>query len=118
MYYGHGSWVVGAVFVGVAVIRMVSSQRRRGRGQPGHPRHPGARSSFNGAYRHDAPAAPPVGHGPSPTGTGTAPGWFTDPFFRHEQRYWSGVEWTEHVSDDGTPGTDQPPPDPGRRPVG
>ena len=31
------------------------------------------------------------------TFTGTAPGWFTDPFVRHEQRYWSGTAWTEHV---------------------
>ena len=43
-------------------------------------------------------------------GAGTAPGWFRDPFVRHEQRYWSGTSWTEHVQDAGTPGVDPPPP--------
>ena len=38
-----------------------------------------------------------------------APGWFRDPFVRHEQRYWSGSEWTDHVIDDGVPATDPPP---------
>ena len=41
--------------------------------------------------------------------TGTASGWFTDPFVRHEQRYWSGTAWTEHVQDKGAPGIDPPP---------
>jgi hypothetical protein len=41
-------------------------------------------------------------------------GWFRDPFFRHEQRYWSGTAWSEHVTDDGVPGTDPPPPPSGR----
>jgi hypothetical protein len=36
-------------------------------------------------------------------------GWLRDPFVRHEQRYWSGTEWTEHVIDDGVPATDPPP---------
>ena len=46
--------------------------------------------------------------------TGIAPGWLTDPSGRHEQRYWSGSEWTEHVTDGGIPGTDPPPGNPGR----
>ena len=49
--------------------------------------------------------------------SGTDPGWFADPFVRHEQRYWSGAEWTEHVLDHGAPGTDPPPSDRGRRGV-
>ena len=28
-------------------------------------------------------------------------GWFADPMQRHQLRYWSGQEWTEHVSDNG-----------------
>ena len=28
----------------------------------------------------------------------TPPGWFPDPLGRHEQRYWDGLQWTEHVS--------------------
>jgi hypothetical protein len=37
------------------------------------------------------------------------PGWFTDPSGRHQQRYWSGSAWTEHVTDAGVPGADPPP---------
>jgi len=29
---------------------------------------------------------------------------------RHQYRYWSGTEWTEHVEDDGVPAIDPPPP--------
>jgi uncharacterized protein DUF2510 len=43
------------------------------------------------------------------TFTGIPPGWLTDPSGRHEHRYWSGSEWTEHVTDGGVPGTDPPP---------
>ncbi|MCW2751620.1 MAG: hypothetical protein JWR83_2730, partial [Aeromicrobium sp.] len=31
--------------------------------------------------------------------------WATDPFGRHELRYWNGREWTDHVSDYGIVGT-------------
>lgn len=30
-----------------------------------------------------------------------AAGWFPDPAQRHQYRWWSGSEWTEHVSDNG-----------------
>jgi uncharacterized protein YxjI len=41
--------------------------------------------------------------------TGTpAPGWYADPFGRHEARYFSGAAWTEHVSSHGRQGTDPP----------
>jgi hypothetical protein len=30
----------------------------------------------------------------------------TDPSGKHEQRYWSGTEWTDHVMNGGTPGVD------------
>ena len=29
-----------------------------------------------------------------------------DPSGRYDQRYWSGDDWTEHVTKDGAPGTD------------
>jgi hypothetical protein len=45
--------------------------------------------------------------------TGIAPGWLIDPTGRHEQRYWSGSEWTDHVTDRGVPGTDPLPPSTG-----
>jgi hypothetical protein len=118
--------VVVVIFVAMFALRMMASQRRRGgrRGMSG----PGPGRSFmgggpyrGGPYGGGGPQAP----GPTPTGseadatrtTGTAPGWFADPFVRHEQRYWSGTEWTEHVLDHGAPGTDPPPPDRGRRDV-
>jgi hypothetical protein len=41
--------------------------------------------------------------------TGIAPGWLVDPSGRHEKRYWSGSEWTEHVTDAGIPSSDPPP---------
>jgi hypothetical protein len=95
-----------AVFLGLILMRSLSSQRRH-RDRPG--RSPAA-SSFSGptgaspaASTVDAPAG-------EVTFTGIAPGWLTDPTGRHEKRYWSGSEWTEHVTDGGIPGTDPPPP--------
>ena len=41
--------------------------------------------------------------------TGIAAGWLIDPSGRHEKRYWSGTEWTDHVTDGGVPGSDPPP---------
>jgi len=39
-------------------------------------------------------------------GTGVAPGWYPDPTGRHQQRYWDGASWTQHVADAGGQGTD------------
>jgi Domain of unknown function (DUF4190)/Protein of unknown function (DUF2510) len=36
--------------------------------------------------------------------------WRSDPFGRHEYRYWDGNAWTEHVADQGRIGTDAPDP--------
>ena len=33
-------------------------------------------------------------------------GWFPDPIGRFEARYHDGIDWTDHVSDDGVTGTD------------
>lgn len=33
-------------------------------------------------------------------------GWHPDPMHRHQQRWWDGASWTEHVTDDGAPGVD------------
>jgi len=38
----------------------------------------------------------------------TPPSWSSDPYGRHEQRYFDGSSWTEHVSDAGVQGTDPP----------
>ncbi len=34
--------------------------------------------------------------------------WLPDPSGRHELRWWDGGAWTEHVSDGGVAGTDEP----------
>jgi uncharacterized protein YxjI len=40
--------------------------------------------------------------------TSAAPGWYADPFGRHEVRYFDGAGWTEHVASHGRPATDAP----------
>jgi hypothetical protein len=89
------------VFLALFALRVLSSQRRR--------RHPKAsaptRSFTAGPSTDQAPEAvgEHSGHGAF---TGIAACWLVDPTRRHEKRYWSGSEWTEHVSDAGVPGTD------------
>jgi hypothetical protein len=117
MYYGHSGWIAIVIFGGAFALRYFLSPRRRGRG-------PGYGNSFTRPGRPGPPVVPPSApdvtsaavQAPASTpstGSGLAPGWFTDPFVRHEQRYWSGTGWTEHVTDHGVPGID--PPDPEQR---
>ena len=41
--------------------------------------------------------------------TGGAPAnWYSDPFGRHELRYWDGAQWTHDVASHGIQGTDAP----------
>jgi hypothetical protein len=104
-YYTHGSWIALVVFFGLFAMRAFSPQRRR-RGQQ---RSSSPASSFTD---HTSPSQASDAVDASSrdvTFTGIAPGWLTDPSGRHEQRYWSGSEWTEHVTDGGVPGTDPPP---------
>lgn len=83
---------------------MVSTQRR-------HRDHP--RSISSRSFTQTTSPGDSASRGPQPFGdvgfTGIAPGWLIDPTGRHELRYWSGAEWTEHVTDDGLPGIDPPP---------
>jgi len=46
-----------------------------------------------------------------------AAGWFPDPAQRHQYRWWSGSEWSEHVSDSGVSSVDPltPQPDPSQQ---
>lgn len=126
MFYGsgHESWIALVLFGGMFALRYFSARRRRG----GVPRGGPAAGFFTGPGGHrPPPPGAPAGRSGTDAGTGstggstgsatvsgtvsgTAPGWFRDPFFRHEQRYWSGSEWTEHVTDAEVPGTDPPPP--------
>jgi len=36
------------------------------------------------------------------------PGWYPDPFGRHESRWWDGGQWTEHVASHGRQAVDPP----------
>ena len=108
-FYGHGSTIALVVFVALFALRILSSQRRRGRSRASAPTR-----SFADATPTDQ-VSNPVGRSSDHVAfTGIAPGWLIDPTRRHEKRYWSGSEWTEHVSDGGVPGTDPPPRGTGR----
>jgi hypothetical protein len=98
--------IFGALFL----VRALSSKRRRG----GQRQTQGSTPSFTNADRRGPPGfpatgAPGMGNG---TFTGIAAGWLVDPTGKHDQRYWSGSDWTEHVTDNGVPGTDPLPPPP------
>ena len=108
MHYGNDSWIGVLIFGGLFAMRMFSSQRRR----RGYGRAPfSSRSSFTapGFQGSATESATPSPDTRGETFTGIAPGWLPDPFAKHNRRYWSGTEWTEHVTDDGVPGTDPPP---------
>jgi hypothetical protein len=109
VYFGHASWVAIVVFGAMFAMRALSSQRRRGNRSGGRLPKSGFTADQGVADRQ--PPSQAGGNGSQPTGTttGTPPGWFRDPFFRHERRFWSGTEWTEHISDGDVPGSDPPP---------
>ena len=112
-YYGHGSSLFVIVILVGFVLRMAMSRRSRptgggplgrggGRPLPPPPRQPAdidARSTTT--EEHAAPAEHST-FGRS----GIPAGWMPDPSGKHQQRYWSGTAWTEHVVTDGVPGTD------------
>jgi hypothetical protein len=53
------------------------------------------------------PSAPPPVAPVAPAAQVANPArWATDPLGRHEQRYWDGSRWTEHVADLGVTSTD------------
>jgi hypothetical protein len=109
-FYGHGSSIAFVVFFGLIALRAFSSQRRR-RGQQ---RSSAPTRSFTDPTFPSQGSDAIDGSSGEVTFTGVAPGWLTDPSGRHEQRYWSGSEWTEHIRDGGVPGTDLPPRNTGR----
>jgi hypothetical protein len=51
-------------------------------------------------------ASPIVHTGPPTFPTVQKPDWYPDPSGRHQQRYWNGSLWTEHVVDNGLQATD------------
>ena len=118
MIHSQNPLVVVVVLGVVLAVRLLSSQRRKSAGRPSTP----PRASGFAADTHqvapqvesqaESGVEQPVPSATASTGstfTGTAPGWFTDPFVRHERRYWSGAAWTEHVLDQDIPALDPPP---------
>ncbi|HUY29844.1 MAG TPA: DUF2510 domain-containing protein [Acidimicrobiales bacterium] len=73
-------------------------------------RYPGPETTvLRGAIEIDPPVAAPAGPPPPARDeTGATPlfGWYADATGRHEQRYWDGRRWSEHVLDDGARGVD------------
>lgn len=121
--YGRSSWVFVVIIVAMFAFRMTASRRRSsGGGRPGRPAppyngptsspfQPGGPAGRSGAVGtpeglSDTDAGASAGR---PGHTGIPAGWMVDPSGRHQQRYWSGATWTEHVTDDGMPSTDPPP---------
>lgn len=49
---------------------------------------------------------PPAAAPPVAAPVGAPGGWHPDPSGRHQQRYYDGTAWTEHVADGGVQGTD------------
>jgi hypothetical protein len=83
-------WVVGMGWL-VALIYLVSVEPQR-KGAAGA-RAPDFLDRLRGAPPSHSSAAAPAG-------------WYADPATRHEQRYWDGAQWTEHVTDRGRPSID------------
>jgi hypothetical protein len=38
--------------------------------------------------------------------SGPQPGWYADPYARHQLRYFDGLRWTDNVANGGVPGRD------------
>ena len=65
----------------------------------------GARELFDAG---PPPLAPHAVEAPTPVPDGPPFGWYTDPSGRHQLRYWDGMRWSEHVSDQGVSSIDHP----------
>jgi Protein of unknown function (DUF2510) len=102
---GHSSWIFLVIVAAGIAIRMMSSRRRgsMGGGMRSRPGPPPGMSLFQ---NEPSPSTPPARPRTGPTYTGIPAGWMADPSGKHDERYWSGTEWTEHVMNDGTPAID------------
>ena len=107
-YYGHGSWLIVAGVLVMVVMRGLGGRR----GRAGRTRSPAGRPTPAPWAGFVSGGGPGPG-GPTPTSdsgipphTGIPAGWLPDPSGRYDQRYWSGAQWTDHVTRDGAPATD------------
>lgn len=123
--YGSASWIV-LLPIALIVARMFMrrgglGQRRPGgqggpRGMYGSPwgraggmSSPPPGSTFDASHRPGEPADPETEGASGSSSVRIPAGWMPDPSGKFDQRYWSGSEWTEHVTKNGTPATDPPP---------
>jgi hypothetical protein len=56
--------------------------------------HPALAPAIVAAAAYGNPAGPTFGPA---TGPGVAPGWYPDPFGHAPHRWWSGMNWTDHI---------------------
>jgi hypothetical protein len=82
-------WVIGMGWL-IGIIYLVSVDPQRRPVSEGSP-----------DFLRRMQGVPPA----SPSAAAPA-GWYADPAGRHEQRYWDGAQWTQHVTDGGRPSTD------------
>jgi hypothetical protein len=104
-YHSGGAWYVILIPAAFILVRMFAGQRRRRIG--GGRQSPAPPAMSNSAVPGSAAAAPHAAYAPGPRGIPA--GWLVDPSGRFDQRYWSGTEWTDHVTKDGVPSSDPPP---------
>jgi hypothetical protein len=105
-----GNWARGVYSPGHGVGGAGSSPPFSAGGSGSSPAYGGYQAGD--AYGSGSPGSAAAGSGYSP-GVSAArapsmapPSWHPDPRGRHELRYWDGTEWTDHVADAGTQGTD------------
>jgi Protein of unknown function (DUF2510) len=102
-------WVAGAVGIGAAVIGVVLLVLQAlgwivGAGVRGGARAAGRASSKRRQRTGPVPVPQPAAVTPAFVSSGPA-AWFPDPYGRHELRWWDGANWTNHVQNQGAPGT-------------
>lgn len=89
---GIGLWMAAGGAGAVLVAMIIGTRRQVVR--------------FSPAVTHSTTTTSPGAHdGISPS---NPPRWMPDPTGQHELRYWDGTQWTDHVSDAGVSGKDQP----------
>jgi len=105
----HPLAVVGAVGTFLFVLAALSSSKAAAASSAGAtsavPEFQASLGDSTGVATNESPAVV----APMAARTAANPArWVTDPFGRHESRYWNGRSWTKHVADGGVTGVDRP----------
>jgi hypothetical protein len=118
--------VLAIVFAGLAYVRTTAFRRQVGRNPWGVPPAIWLLAGFLlgliglalavvacATTRVPTPdLAGPFGRGPSAPPAGPPPGWYPDPAGAHEQRWFTGHDWSDAVRDRGEQTADPLPPSP------